>query len=149
MCWNGFYYQCVNNIPWSDLQAFLVEIIPHFLFLIKKRRLSDFHHWTITLSNWQKQPPEALHKKAVLKILQFSQDHLCWSLFWDEDAIKLQVVKACNYIEKRLQHRCFPVNIAKFLITPVLKNICRWLLLKITKIDLQLVIIMVTIVKQY
>ena len=30
-----------------------------------------------------------------------------------------------------LQHRCFPVNIAKFLITPVLKNICIWLLLKI------------------
>ena len=30
-----------------------------------------------------------------------------------------------------LQHRCFPVNIAKFLITPVLKNICIRLLLKI------------------
>ena len=30
-----------------------------------------------------------------------------------------------------LQHRCFPVNIAKFLITPVSKNICIWLLLKI------------------
>ena len=28
---------------------------------------------------------------------------------------------ACNFIEKRLQHRCFPVNIAKFLRTPILK----------------------------
>ena len=27
-------------------------------------------------------------------------------------------------ISKRLQHRCFPVNIGKFLRTPILKNIC-------------------------
>ena len=32
-------------------------------------------------------------------------------------------MKACNFIKKRLQHMCFPVNIAKFLITPILKNI--------------------------
>ena len=29
----------------------------------------------------------------------------------------------CNFIKKRLQHWCFPVNIAKFLRTHVLKNI--------------------------
>ena len=34
-------------------------------------------------------------------------------------------------IQKRFQHRCFPVNIAKFLRTPILKNICEWLLLVI------------------
>ena len=39
---------------WPDLQTFLVETIPHILFLIKKRRLADTHHWTVTLSNWQK-----------------------------------------------------------------------------------------------
>ena len=33
------------------------------------------------------------------------------------------------FIRKILQHRCFPVNIAKVLRTPVLKNICEWLLL--------------------
>ena len=32
--------------------------------------------------------------------------------------------KACNFIEKRLQHRCFHVNIAKFLRASILKNIC-------------------------
>ena len=37
--------------------------------------------------------------------------------------------KACNFIKKRLQHRCFPVNIAKFSWAPILKNICEWLLL--------------------
>ena len=40
--------------------------------------------------------------------------------------------KACNKketIKKRNQHRCFLVNIAKFLRTPILKNICYLLLL--------------------
>ena len=35
--------------------------------------------------------------------------------------------QACNFIKKRLQHSCFPVNIAKFLRTPILKNICKQL----------------------
>ena len=28
----------------------------------------------------------------------------------------------CNFIKKRLQHKCFPVNISKLLITPILKE---------------------------
>ena len=35
----------------------------------------------------------------------------------------------CKFIKKRLQHKCFPVNIAKFVRTPILKNICERLLL--------------------
>ena len=31
--------------------------------------------------------------------------------------------KVCNFVKKGLQHRCFSVNIAKFLRAPVLKNI--------------------------
>ena len=38
-------------------------------------------------------------------------------------------LQACNFT-KRHQHRCFPVNIAKFLRTPILKNIWKQLLLK-------------------
>ena len=34
-----------------------------------------------------------------------------------------------NFITKRLRHRYFPVNIAKFLRTPILKNSCERLLL--------------------
>ena len=33
-------------------------------------------------------------------------------------------LRACNFIKKRIQHRCFPLIIAKFLRTPILKNIC-------------------------
>ena len=34
-----------------------------------------------------------------------------------------------NFIKKRLQHRCFPEKFAKYLRTPILKNIFEWLLL--------------------
>ena len=56
----------------------------------------------------EKQPPE---KECVLKNFAIlTGKHLCW-----------------NFIKKRLQHRCFPVNIGKFLRTPILENICEQL----------------------
>ena len=42
---------------------------------------------------------------------------------------KVAGLKACNFIEKRLQHKCFSVNIAKFLRTSILNNMCERLLL--------------------
>ena len=41
---------------------------------------------------------------------------MCWSFL----LIKYKVtgLKVCNFIKKRLQHKCFPVNIVKFL-TPL------------------------------
>ena len=61
-------------------------------------------------------------ERAVLKKFAiFTGKHLTWSLV----VIKLQALKTCNFMKKILQHRFFPVNIAKILRTPVLKNICR------------------------
>ena len=37
-------------------------------------------------------------------------------------------LKACNFLKKRPQNRCSPVNIAKFLILLILKIICERLL---------------------
>ena len=37
----------------------------------------------------------------------------------------LKKVQDCNFIKKRPKHRCFPVNNAKFLRLPILKNICQ------------------------
>ena len=51
----------------------------------------------------------------------FTGKHLCCSLF----LIKLQ---ACKFIEKRLQHWCFPLHVKKFLRTPILKS-REWLVL--------------------
>ena len=42
---------------------------------------------------------------------------------------KVADLQACNFLKKRLQNRCFPVNIAKFLRAPFLQNTsgcCFW-----------------------
>ena len=44
---------------------------------------------------------------------------------------KVAGLKGCNFFKKRLQQRCFSVIDAKFLRTPILKDICKRLLLKI------------------
>ena len=63
-------------------------------------------------------------KKVVLKNfrIQYSQENTCVEVSF---LIKLQFY----FIKER--HRCFPVNTAKFLRTPIFKNICEWLLLSI------------------
>ena len=40
------------------------------------------------------------------------------------------ILKVYNFIEKRLQHMCFPVNIVKFLKTAFFIEHLWWLLLK-------------------
>ena len=47
---------------------------------------------------------------------------------------KVVVLKANIFVKKRLQHRCFPRNIARFLITDFLKSICERLLLVLLQI---------------
>ena len=53
-------------------------------------------------------------KKAFLEILQNSQGNICARV---------------SFLKKRLWHRCFPVNFAKFLRTSFLTKHPRWLLL--------------------
>ena len=63
---------------------------------------------------------QVFHKKAVLKNFAiFTEKHPCWSLFLN----KKSGLQSWNFIKTRLQHRCFPVDIAKFSRTSVLKNI--------------------------
>ena len=63
-------------------------------------------------------------KKGVPKnSSKFTGKHLCQGLFFNE------VAWSCNFIKKRLWHRCFPVNFDKFLRTPFLQNTSGWLLL--------------------
>ena len=53
------------------------------------------------------------YKKAALKNFAISIGNTC-----------VGDLKACNLLKKRPQHRCFSVNIAKFLRLPFLKKIC-------------------------
>ena len=50
---------------------------------------------------------------------------------------KVAHMKACSFIKKRLQRRCFHVNIAKFLITAFFIKHLRWLLLNKVEINLE------------
>ena len=80
---------------------------------------------------------EVLRKFAI-----FIGKHLCQGLF----LIKIQACfiqkqsfvlifngfymkQTCNFIKKRLQHKCIPMNIAKFLKTPFFKEHRKWLIL--------------------
>ena len=64
-------------------------------------------------------------KKVFLEISQNSQENTCARVSFLK---KLQTM-ACNFIKKRLWHKCFPVNFAKFLRTPFLTEHLWWLLL--------------------
>ena len=88
---------------------FYILFFKHLKLKINSKKIDPF--------NVQKQPPEVFYnKKLFLKISQYSQENTRVS---------------CNFIIKRLQHRCFPVNIAKFLGTSIMKTICEQLFLKV------------------
>ena len=64
---------------------------------------------------------------------------------WEEFEIKLQTVRPVTLLKRDSYiYICFPVNIAKFLIAPVLKDICVQLLLKIKDLEKPLVTMIIT-----
>ena len=66
-------------------------------------------------------------KKGVLwSFAEFTGKQLCQSLFFS----KVAGVRPLTLFKKRLWHRCYPVNFAKFLRTPFLQNSSGRLLLK-------------------
>ena len=66
------------------------------------------------------------YKKGVLRnFARFTGKHLCQGLFLN----KVAGLKPATLLKKRLWHRCFPVNFAKFLRTPFPTEHLRWLLL--------------------
>ena len=63
------------------------------------------------ISSSQKQPTEVLRNFA-----KFTGKHLCQSLFFNT----VTGLSPAILLKKRLWQRCFPVNFAKFLLTPFL-----------------------------
>ena len=108
---------CFSNVS----QKFLIKIksmrrskikeeAPKLALLYCARTLGSSYHRCI--------------RKLFLNIVQYPQKiPLLESIFK-----KFADLQTCNFIKTRSQHRCFPVNIANFLILPILKNICKLLL---------------------
>ena len=77
---------------------------------------------------------EAVFRRCSIKVFletlqKFRGRHLCQSLFFN----KIASLRPATLLKKRLWHRCFPVNFAKFLRTPFLTEHLRCLLLNITR----------------
>ena len=70
-------------------------------------------------NNYRTSHQKCSMKKGILRnFTKFKGKQLCQSLFSNIfAALRLE-----NLFKKRLQHRCFPVNFAKFLRTPFLQN---------------------------
>ena len=72
--------------------------------------------------------PGVFCKKSVFRnFAKFTGKYLCKSLFFN----KVAYFRPATLLKKRLWHRCFPVNFAKFLRTPFLTELLRWLLLRV------------------
>ena len=103
--------------------SFYVPAQIRLIWRIFRQLLYCYLYWGVLLffarflNSWCGNHRRGSIKKAILENFAIcTEKHLSLSLF----LIKLQV---CNFIKKRLQHKCFPVNIAEFSRTPTLKNI--------------------------
>ena len=106
----------------------------------------DFHHNLVLLCQWliwkikfylkfmrnfrnlsfRSSLPEALCKKGVLRnFTKLTGKHLCQRLFFNKAA----GLRPATLLKKRLWHRCFLANFAKFLRIPFFKKHLRSLLL--------------------
>ena len=86
--------------------------------------------WGFTCNLWstfRSSCPMVFYKMGVCRnFAKFTGKHLCQSLFFNKVA-----GRPATLLKRRLWHRCFPVNFAKFLKTPFLKEHLQWLLLNL------------------
>ena len=83
------------------------------------KRCSANHIETVLLHKPRSCRPELFCKKGVLRnFAKFTGKHLCQGLFFN----KVAGLRPATLLKKRLWHRCFSVNFAKFLRAPFLKG---------------------------
>ena len=71
--------------------------------------------WRFEIVNLRSSRPDVFCRKDVLKnFAKFTGKYLCQSLFFN----KVAGLRPATLLKKRLWHRCFLVNFAKFLKTP-------------------------------
>ena len=106
------------------LQYLNVIITQTALFIkqekVKKKRKEI--QYLIHRSSHQK---SSLKKGVLRNFTKFTGNHLCQGLFFN----KVAGLRPTTLLKIRLWHRCFPVNFAKFLRTPLLTEHLRWLLM--------------------
>ena len=58
--------------------------------------------------------PETAKKGVLKNFAKFTEKYHCWNLFFN----KVAGLRSATLLKKRIQHRCFSVNFAKFLGAP-------------------------------
>ena len=116
-----FFHSFQSTASRSREDRIVVFFTSSFLFFLFFRGL-----FTILLAEYfsveQKQSPGGVLQKRRLKYLtEFIRKHLRRSLFFEQRCS----IETCNFIKKRLRLRCFALNFANFLRTPILQNICK------------------------
>ena len=75
--------------------------------------------------------PEVFYKKRVLRnSAKFTRKRMCQSLFFN----KVAGLRCASLLKKKLWHRCFLVNFAKFLRTPFFIERLWWLVMSIAPV---------------
>ena len=97
-----------------------VQVTCHiFIFILGLKslilhKLKNILNSPLKLNKYRSSRPEMFCKKGVLRhFAKFNGKHLCQGLF-------INKVAGLTLLKKRLWHRCFPVNFAKFLRPPFL-----------------------------
>ena len=87
-------------------------------------------------------------QQSMSFLLPFVYRYICWQMFFKIGVLKISQISQktsvlepnfskvaglifCNFIKKRLRHRCFPVKFAKFLRTTFFTEHLQWLLLRL------------------
>ena len=90
----------------------------------------DFVKHVIRYQNYRSKHRRCSVRKGFLgNFAKLTGKHLCKRLFFD----KVAALRPATRLKERLWHRCFPVDLAKFLRTPFLQNTSERLLLGLCK----------------
>ena len=123
------YCHVTVKIYWCNvLCKFLIKIES-----TRKRKIKEqAPQLTLLWWDFQKQPTKVFYKKNLfLKISQYLQETSVLEFLFK----KVVGLKTCIFIKKKPQHRCFPVNITKFLRLSISENISDRLLLTVSMVS--------------
>ena len=116
--------KCIYNTNWPILNLDVNETVSNCritvcvfknnmtkcIRCIRRNRIDIFG--IIFITTIRSSRPDVFCKKSVLKnFAKFTGKHLCQSLFFN----KIEGLRPATLLKKRLWHRCFPANFAKFL----------------------------------
>ena len=120
----GISYEYLPGWPERTQKEIIRLCLSHAIFI----NFKVMYYKLKKIYQFQKQPPELFYRKSCSE--KFCNIHTKTPVL-ESPFNRLAGLKTCNFLKKIIQHRCFPVNISKFLRTLILTKICEQLLLQL------------------